>query len=38
MAYCNNSIHFVAGPSGPVLEHTFGPRDVLVLAIRKTLR
>ena len=33
-----NSVHFVTGPSGPVLEHTFRPEDVLVLAIRKTLR
>jgi hypothetical protein len=33
-----NSVHFVTGPSGPVLEHTFRPQDVLVLAIRKTLR
>ena len=33
-----NSVHFVIGPSGPVLEHTFQPQDALVLAIRKTLR
>lgn len=29
---------FVMGSAGPTLEYTFGPRDALVLVIRKTLR
>ena len=33
-----NAVHFVMGPSGPFYEHTFAPRDTLVLAIRKRLR
>ena len=32
------AVNFVMGREGPVLEHTFAPRDVLVLTIRKTLR
>jgi hypothetical protein len=32
------SVHFVMSSKGPVLEHTFAPQDVLVLAIRKKLR
>ena len=32
------AVHFVMSPQGPVLEHTFAPEDVLVLAIRKKLR
>lgn len=32
------SVHFVMTARGPVLEHTFAPEDVVVLAIRKTLR
>ena len=32
------AVHFVMTASGPVLEHTFAPEDVLVLAIRKKLR
>ncbi len=32
------AVHFVMGNKGPVLEHTFAPEDVLVLAIRKKLR
>jgi len=32
------SVNFVMGRSGPVLEHTFAPRDALVLMIRKRLR
>jgi hypothetical protein len=32
------SVHFVMSARGPVLEHTFAPEDVIVLAIRKTLR
>lgn len=32
------AVSFVMGKSGPVLEHTFAPRDALVLMIRKTLR
>ena len=33
-----NAVHFVMGPNGPFYEHTFAPRDALVLAIRKKLR
>jgi hypothetical protein len=33
-----NAVHFVMGSTGPFLEHTFAPEDVLVLAIRKKLR
>jgi hypothetical protein len=32
------AVNFVMGSTGPVLEHTFGPRDALVLVIRKKLR
>ena len=32
------SVHFVMSRSGPVLEHTFAAEDVVVLAIRKTIR
>jgi hypothetical protein len=32
------AVHFVMSGQGPVLEHTFAPEDVLVLAIRKKLR
>lgn len=32
------SVNFVMTAKGPVLEHVFGPRDALVLMIRKTLR
>jgi hypothetical protein len=32
------AVHFVMGPKGPVLEHTFAPEDVVVLAIRKEPR
>jgi len=32
------SINFVAGPGGPTYTHAFGPRDVLVLMIKKDLR
>jgi hypothetical protein len=32
------AVNFVMGSSGPVLEHTFGPRDALVLMIGKKLR
>ena len=32
------AVNFVMGPGGPFLEHTFAPRDTLVLMIRKTLR
>jgi hypothetical protein len=32
------AVSFVMRKSGPVLEHTFGPRDALVLMIRKTRR
>ena len=32
------SVNFVMTEKGPVLEHLFGPRDALVLMIRKTLR
>lgn len=32
------AVHLVMGPSGPLLEHTFAPRDTLVLMIRKKLR
>lgn len=32
------SIDFVMGKSGPVFEHTFAPRDALVLMIRKRFR
>jgi len=28
-------VHFVMGNTGPFLEHTFTPQDVVVLAIRK---
>jgi hypothetical protein len=28
----------VMGKGGPVLDHTFAPRDALVLMIRKKLR
>lgn len=33
-----SAVHFVMGKNGPFLEHTFAPRDALVLMIRKTLR
>ncbi len=32
------SVSFVMSKDGPVLEYTFGPRDALVLMIRKKLR
>ena len=32
------AVNFVAGPEGPLYTHTFAPRDVLVLMIRKALR
>ncbi len=32
------SVNFVMGRNGPFLEHTFTPRDTLVLMIRKKLR
>ena len=32
------SVNFVMGRGGPFLEHTFSPRDTLVLMIRKKLR
>ena len=32
------AVNFVMGKNGPVLEHTFAPRDALVLMIRKKLR
>lgn len=32
------AVNFVMGKDGPFLEHTFAPRDVLVLMIRKKLR
>ena len=32
------SVNFVAGPDGPTYTHSFAPRDVLVLMIRKSLR
>jgi hypothetical protein len=32
------AVHFVMGPGGPFLEHTFSPRDAMVLMIRKKLR
>jgi hypothetical protein len=32
------AVSFVMGKNGPVLEHTFTPRDALVLMIRKKLR
>ena len=32
------SVNFVMGKTGPFLEHTFTPRDALVLMIRKKLR
>jgi hypothetical protein len=32
------SIDFVMGKNGPVFEHTFAPRDALVLMIRKRFR
>ena len=32
------SVNFVMGRGGPFLEHTFTPRDTLVLMIRKKLR
>ena len=32
------AVNFVMGTSGPFLEHTFAPRDALVLMIRKRLR
>jgi hypothetical protein len=34
----STSVNFVMGRSGPFLEHTFSPRDTLVLMIRKKLR
>jgi hypothetical protein len=34
----STSVNFVMGRGGPFLEHTFSPRDTLVLMIRKTLR
>ena len=30
-----NAMDFVMGKTGPSLEYTFGPRDALVLMIRK---
>ena len=32
------AVNFVMGKDGPFLEHTFAPRDALVLMIRKKLR
>jgi hypothetical protein len=32
------AVNFVAGPNGPFYQRTFGPRDVLVLMIRKRLK
>lgn len=32
------SVDFVMGKEGPVLEHTFAPRDALVLMVRKRYR
>lgn len=32
------AVNFVMGRTGPFLEHTFGPRETLVLMIRKRLR
>jgi Beta-galactosidase/Beta-galactosidase trimerisation domain len=32
------AINFVAGPEGPTYTYTFGPRDALVLMIRKSVR
>lgn len=34
----STSVNFVMGRNGPFLEHTFSPRDTLVLMIRKKLR
>ena len=34
----STSVNFVMGRGGPFLEHTFSPRDTLVLMIRKKLR
>lgn len=34
----STSVNFVMGRGGPYLEHTFSPRDTLVLTIRKKLR
>jgi hypothetical protein len=31
-------VNFVMGKTGPVLDHTFGPRDAMVLMIRKRIR
>ncbi|HJR59716.1 MAG TPA: beta-galactosidase [Vicinamibacterales bacterium] len=32
------AVNFVMGKGGPFLDHTFGPRDAVVLMIRKKLR
>ena len=32
------AVNFVAGPDGPRYTYNFGPRDALVLMIRKTIR
>jgi len=32
------AVNFVAGPEGPIYTRTFGPHDVVVLAIRKRYR
>jgi hypothetical protein len=32
------AINFVAGPEGPTYTYAFGPRDALVLMIRKSVR
>jgi hypothetical protein len=33
-----SAVNFVAGAEGPTYTHTFAPRDVMVLLIRKALR
>ncbi len=32
------AVNFVAGPEGPTYTYSFGPRDALVLMIRKSVR
>ena len=32
------AVNFVAGPNGPTYTYSFGPRDALVLMIRKSMR
>ena len=33
-----SAVNFVAGPEGPTYTYSFGPRDALVLMIRKNVR